>query len=88
MRTGEVEANLVHLNQNFKLSYIDDLIAQKLSGAERGTVRNHDVEFWGNENKRLLALLESERDASSLPAETDVRQRINGFLVSMRLKRD
>ena len=32
MRTGEVEANLVKLNETFKLPYIGELVARKLSG--------------------------------------------------------
>lgn len=34
MRTGEVEANLVTLNESFRLPYIPDLIARKLKGPE------------------------------------------------------
>ena len=32
MRTGEVEANLVTLNEEFRLAYIADLVARKLAG--------------------------------------------------------
>src|SRR6185436_6782122 len=32
MRTGVIEANLVTLNQEFKLPYIPELIARKLAG--------------------------------------------------------
>ena len=32
MRTGEVEANLVTLNEEFRLPYIADLVARKLAG--------------------------------------------------------
>lgn len=87
MRTGEVEANLVHLNQDARLSYIDELIAQKLSGSEQGAITSGDMEFYRNEYERLLALLESERDASLLPAEPDVRQEMNDLLVALRLPR-
>ena len=38
MRTGEVEANLVTLNETFRLPYVDDLIARKLAGPEQGTL--------------------------------------------------
>ena len=85
MRTGQIEANLVHLNEEFNLPYINDLIAQKLSGTEHGTVRNNNAEFHKCEFERLLALLESERDTSSLPSETDAYQRINDFLLAVRL---
>src|SRR5574341_603321 len=32
MRTGEVEANLVSLNEEFRVTHIDELIARKLAG--------------------------------------------------------
>src|SRR5205807_3363147 len=34
MRTGEVEANLVKLNDEFRLPYIADLVSRKLAGPE------------------------------------------------------
>src|SRR5690348_11296801 len=36
MRTGQVEANLVRLNEIAQLPYISELIARKVSGAEKG----------------------------------------------------
>ena len=38
MRTGEVEANLLTLNEIAKLSYIPDLIDRKVHGAEKQTL--------------------------------------------------
>src|SRR5437667_1842847 len=35
MRTGQVEANLLTLNESFKLPYVLDLVERKLSGPER-----------------------------------------------------
>lgn len=35
MRTGQVEANLLNLNEVFRLSYLPDLIQRKLTGAEK-----------------------------------------------------
>ena len=32
MRTGEVEANLLKLNESFRLSHVDELVRRKLSG--------------------------------------------------------
>ncbi len=45
MRTGEVEANLVTLNETAKLTYLDDLIAQKQTGPEKGMLGAADLEF-------------------------------------------
>src|SRR5689334_22661698 len=43
MRTGEVEANLVTLNENFKLPYIPDLVARKLAGPEQSKLDESDI---------------------------------------------
>ncbi|HEY0008819.1 MAG TPA: nucleotidyltransferase domain-containing protein, partial [Tepidisphaeraceae bacterium] len=37
MRTGQIEANLLTLNGEMKLPYIDDLVARKLAGPEQRT---------------------------------------------------
>src|SRR5215203_777412 len=39
MRTGEVEANLVRLNETAKLPYVPELIARKLAGPEQSALR-------------------------------------------------
>lgn len=44
MRTGTIEANLVTLNQGFKLAYLEELIARKLAGPEKGVLTHNDVE--------------------------------------------
>ena len=45
MRTGEVEANLVTLNEEFQLPFLPDLIARKLAGPERSTLPDADLAF-------------------------------------------
>jgi len=69
MRTGQIAANLVKLNEVFKLSYIEDLVAQKTAGTEKCTLENVDVAFHTTEYERLTALLEQERGRSELPEE-------------------
>src|SRR5262245_13528863 len=49
MRTGEVEANLVRLNETAKLPYIPDLIARKTSGPEKGKLDQAALEFHESE---------------------------------------
>ena len=49
MRTGEVEANLVHLNESAKLPFIDDLVAAKLAGPEKGVLDAADLAFHESE---------------------------------------
>src|ERR1700755_427431 len=38
MRTGVTEANLVTLNEGFRLPYIADLVARKIGGPEKSTL--------------------------------------------------
>src|SRR5436190_15200414 len=45
MRTGEVEANLVALNDEFRLPYMPGLVARKLAGPEQSALRDDDFAF-------------------------------------------
>src|SRR5881409_1237006 len=42
MRTGEVEANLVRLNDEARIGHVDDLIARKLAGPEQSALDDED----------------------------------------------
>lgn len=85
MRTGEVEANLVTLNETYKLPYLDELIARKLSGAEKGTLEATDLTFYGSEFARLRALLEQAAAATSLPEAASAKPALHDLLVRLRL---
>src|SRR5215213_11565310 len=67
MRTGEVEANLITLNEQFRLPYIADLVARKLAGPEKSTLHDNDFAFHRAEYDRLRAVLEEAHQASRLP---------------------
>jgi hypothetical protein len=87
MRTGQIEANLVTLNESFRLSYLPDLIARKLGGPEQSTLDDADIAFHETEYHRLRAELQSAHDQSSLierPAEA-TREQLNELLVRLRL---
>ncbi|MFN9976884.1 MAG: DNA polymerase beta superfamily protein, partial [Phycisphaerae bacterium] len=45
MQTGEVEANLMRLNDSAKLPYISELIARKTGGPEKGRLDQADLAF-------------------------------------------
>jgi predicted nucleotidyltransferase len=87
MRTGEVEANLLKLNETAKLSYVDDLVARKLAGAEKSRLDAADVEFHEREFERLMAELEAEAGKSSLPETAQGRTALNDLLIRMRMQR-
>src|SRR5262245_41136238 len=86
MRGGEVEANLVKLNEDFKLPYISELIERKLAGPEKSALSDVDVEFHRREFERLRGLLEDAYRASSLPETPAGRGALNDMLIRMRLE--
>jgi len=89
MRTGEVEANLVTLNEEFRLSYVTDLVARKLAGPEKSTMDDSDIVFHETEYQRLRAELQAAYEASPLPdlPSDETRLALNDLLVRVRLGR-
>ena len=88
MRTGEVEANLVKLNETFKLPYIGELVARKLSGPEQSRLGDADVAFHESEYERLRGELQTAHEASRLPEipNEGTRSGLNDLLIRVRLK--
>lgn len=85
MNTGEVEGNLVTLNEGeFHLRHVDDLVARKRAGAEQGTLADDDVAFHEREFHRLLAELEAAAARSSLPELPAGRAELDELLLSLR----
>jgi predicted nucleotidyltransferase len=84
MQTGVVEANLVTLNQAFRLSYVDDLVARKLAGPEQSTLSDEDVEFYRSEYERLRGLLQQAYEASALPELASAKPALNDLLLRLR----
>jgi predicted nucleotidyltransferase len=85
MRTGEIEANLVQLNETFRLSYVPELIERKLNGAEKGTLERADLSFYEREYERLRAELELAFQQSGLPEKPSGVAALNDLLVRVRL---
>ena len=86
MRTGAVQANLVALNREFRLPYIDDLIQRKLSRKEQSVIESADIEFHRKECDRLTALLEAEMEKSRLPGTPTASHELNDLLIRIRRK--
>lgn len=86
MRTGEVEANLGHLNLTFKLAYLDELIARKSHGAERSHLAEADIAFHEKEYMRLQSELEQASQNSDLPERPSGKESLNDLLVRIRLE--
>lgn len=85
MRTGEVEANLRHLNSSFKLSYLDELIARKSEVAEKSHLEEADMAFHEKEYKRLQCELEQASQNSHLSERPSSKEALNDLLVRVRL---
>ncbi len=86
MRTGRIEANLIVLNEDFRLPSIGDLVSRKIHGAEKSKLEVPEVEFHRTEYERLTAQLEIEAAKSKLPDEAVCRDALNDLLVRIRLR--
>lgn len=85
METGEVEANLVTLNDRFRLPYIPELVARKTGGPEQGVLPEEDLAFYQGEFERLVRQLEQAAADSSLPPVPSAGPALNDLLVRLRL---
>jgi len=87
MKTGQVEANLVRLNETAKLSFLTDLIARKTEGPEQGRIDAADMEFHRTEYEWLHEELEESYRNSTLPEVPCSAEALNDLLVRIRLLR-
>ncbi len=87
MHTGEVEANLVTLNEEYQLPQVPDLIARKLSGPELSTLPDNDFTFHESECQRLRNVLDEAAAASHLPESPEGDAALNDLLVRLRTNR-
>ncbi len=85
MQTGIIEANLINLNQEFQLPYLQDLIELKLTGAEKAVLKSEDFNFHQQECDRLSQLLESAREKSHLQEEPSAKQALHDLLLRCRM---
>ena len=86
MRTGQIEANLIQLNETARLPYIPDLIARKKDGPEKGCLEQADLEFHHQEYERLRSLLQQAHEESTLPEVPAGAAALNVLLVRIRLR--
>jgi hypothetical protein len=81
-----VQANLLRLNEEAQLSFLNDLIQQKLTGPEKGTLSEADVAFHEAQVQRLTTQLEEASARSHLPETSSAGPALNDLLVRIRLK--
>lgn len=87
VKSGEVEANLLTLNESAKLPYIDELVERKRSGPEKGKLDAADVAFHEKEYLRLVAALGAAGEASTLPDQPNCANQLNDVLVRLRINK-
>jgi predicted nucleotidyltransferase len=84
MNTGQIEANLLRLNEEFRLPYIDELVSRKTHGAEQGVLTEDDAGFYREEYHRLRDELELSAERSILPESPTCKQELSDLLVRLR----
>lgn len=85
LRAGELNANLLQLNEVYRLPYIDELVARKLAGPEQGTLPDEDIDLHAREYERLRAELEASVAGSHLPEQASAETELHDLLVRVRL---
>jgi len=85
MQSGELECNLSKLNQTFKISVVDDLIAMKTATQEQIELPDADLGWYRAGYDRLRAMLIEAEARSPLPESADVRGELGDLLLRLRL---
>ena len=84
LRTGEVNANILELNEHFRMACIPDLVARKVGGAEKGVLSEGERDALLDEARKLEAQLDAVAERSSLPDELKNYEALDDFLQRMR----
>ena len=84
MRTGQVEANLLTLVQQYPLPYIRELVERKLTGPEQSTLEASHFDFYRKEYERLRGVLQEAFDASTLPEAPSAKPALHDLLLRLR----
>lgn len=85
MQTGEIEANLVRLNEIYRVLEIPDLIQAKVGGLEKSRLNQDELSVHETQYLRLADVLRREADRSRLPESPSTESALNDFLVRTRL---
>ncbi|CAM2066973.1 Nucleotidyltransferase domain-containing protein [Sulfidibacter corallicola] len=85
MRTGEIEANLIHLNEQFKIDFLPDLIAQKCETDEQVELQDSEITLYADAYAHYTNMLESAYEESDLPEMPRGKKGLNELLIELRL---
>lgn len=85
MQTGEVQANLITLNEKFRLPLIPELLHRKQTGQEQSSLPDSDHAFHEQEYHRLRTELEAASIQSTLPENATAKDDLDDLLKRVRL---
>jgi uncharacterized protein len=86
LRTGVIEADLRVLNEDQQVAGLDDLMARKREGREKGELRTGEAEAHRPALDRLTDDLTRAFESSRLPAEVTNYDALSDFVVRARLE--
>ena len=84
MRTGKIEANLLTLNEHFKLPFIGELVRRKLEGPEKSKLPDADIAFHRSEYDHLRGELQTAHETSTLPEAASSKPALHDLLLRLR----
>lgn len=84
MQTGEVEANLLVLNEEVRLPFLAELVQKKVLG-EQSTLDEPEMDFHAGVFETLISRLETASEKSALPEAPSGRAALHDLLVRLRL---
>ena len=87
MRSGEIEANLPRLAEEYGLRFVPELVARKVEGKERSLLAEGELAEHERRFDELTARLEKEAAETTLPEEPRGRAALDDLLVRLRLGR-
>jgi uncharacterized protein len=85
MQAGEVVSNIVALNERFRLSELDELVARKRGGAEKMLLDAGDLASHARSLDGFEAKLDEAHAASQLPEVATSVDALESFVVRLRL---
>lgn len=85
MQTGEIESNFAALNQNFVLSYVDELLERDRATEAGHTLEANEWKFHQEEYERLREMLEDSADTTILPETSSAQDALNDLLKRIRI---
>lgn len=83
--SGKIESNLLALNQEFRLSQVDELIARKREGHEKLELGPDEAARHAKWLDELEVRLADAHAASQLPEQAVGREALDDFLVRVRM---